>query len=394
MCQLQLSWDKLKVSCMATKHADRNSESAPAKVAGTKPRKNLSQTDIPAYTLSEAVRIGEVLRDEFAKQPTAPLDIAGALPLSPSSGPFRMLTGASAAYGLTEGSAWADKITLTPLGRRVVAPTEDGDDLAARREAVLRPKVIQEFLKRYDGSPLPSETVAFNVLETMGVPGSATGRAYEMILANAEDLGLLLEIKGKRYVRLETSRRAAPSDQLEAERPPEGSAPDQSTQDENEGRDEYDLDEAPSIHTPQRPAPNSRVFITHGSNRKIVEQLQKILVFGKFEPVTSVDRQTVAKPVPDKVMDDMRSCGAAIVHVGAERVLLDRDGSEVPVINSNVLIEIGAAMALYGRRFILLVERGVSLPSNLQGLYEVRYEGDQLDHDATMKLLEAFNDFR
>ena len=51
-------------------------------------------------------------------------------------------------------------------------------------------------------------------------------------------------------------------------------------------------------------------------------------------------------------------------------------------------------MALYERRFVFLVERGVTLPSNLFGLAEVRYEGEQLDHDATMKLLEAFNNFR
>lgn len=56
--------------------------------------------------------------------------------------------------------------------------------------------------------------------------------------------------------------------------------------------------------------------------------------------------------------------------------------------------EIGAAMALYGRKFILLVEKGATLPSNLQGLYEVRYEGDKLDYDSTMKLLKAFSDFR
>ena len=35
-----------------------------------------------------------------------------------------------------------------------------------------------------------------------------------------------------------------------------------------------------------------------------------------------------------------------------------------------------------------------SLPSNLQALDEVRYEGDRLDYEATMKLLEAFNEFR
>ena len=64
------------------------------------------------------------------------------------------------------------------------------------------------------------------------------------------------------------------------------------------------------------------------------------------------------------------------------------------MLNPNVLIEIGAALALYKRNFILLVEKGVQLPSNLQGLYEVRYEGGKLDYEATMKLLRAFSDFR
>jgi predicted nucleotide-binding protein len=59
-----------------------------------------------------------------------------------------------------------------------------------------------------------------------------------------------------------------------------------------------------------------------------------------------------------------------------------------------VLIEIGAAMMRYGRNFILLVEEGTQLPSNLQGLYEVRYKGDELDYPSTMKLLKAFNEFK
>jgi predicted nucleotide-binding protein len=51
-------------------------------------------------------------------------------------------------------------------------------------------------------------------------------------------------------------------------------------------------------------------------------------------------------------------------------------------------------MALYGRRFILLVKDGVKLPSNLQGLFEVRYSGDSLDGDATIKLLSAIADMK
>src|SRR5690606_25218551 len=114
----------------------------------------------------------------------------------------------------------------------------------------------------------------------------------------------------------------------------------------------------------------NRVFITHGKNKKILQQVKEIVSFGKFEPVVAQERETPAKPVPEKVMDDMRTCQAAVIHVGSEGMLYDKDGKEVPQINGNVLIEIGAAMALYGRNFILLVEDGVSLPSNLQGLYE------------------------
>jgi predicted nucleotide-binding protein len=144
----------------------------------------------------------------------------------------------------------------------------------------------------------------------------------------------------------------------------------------------------------ETPKVNRKVFISHGKNKKVVTQLKELLTYGDFEAVVSVERETTSKPVPDKVMDDMRACGASIIHVGTERTLKDEQGEEHPFLNENVLIEIGAALALYKGRFILLVEKGVSLPSNLQGLYEVRFEGEGLDHDATMKLLKAFNEFK
>jgi predicted nucleotide-binding protein len=148
------------------------------------------------------------------------------------------------------------------------------------------------------------------------------------------------------------------------------------------------------LHAPEKAKPKgNRVFITHGRNKKILGSVKEIVAFGKFEPVVAQERETAAKPVPDKVMDEMRSCHAAVIHVSSERILYDKDGNEDQQINENVLIEIGAAMALYGRNFILLVEDGVKLPSNLQGLYECRYKGDELSSEATMKLLKAFNSF-
>jgi predicted nucleotide-binding protein len=178
-----------------------------------------------------------------------------------------------------------------------------------------------------------------------------------------------------------------------------------SSEDNAEASDNFDAVQEIPIALPPSKGPNvasttiqvdgpiSKVFISQGSNKKILEQLKEIVRYGKFDPVVSVEKETVSKPVPEKVMDDMRSAQASVIHVAVEKMLADDEGKIHPQINPNVLIEIGAAMALHKRRFILLVENGVQLPSNLQGLYECRYDGESLDGFATMKLLKAFNEF-
>jgi hypothetical protein len=137
----------------------------------------------------------------------------------------------------------------------------------------------------------------------------------------------------------------------------------------------------------------NRVFITHRMNKKIAEQVNELLAFGKFIPVVAQDRET-AEPSPHDLMDEMRGCDTAVIHVGLDGLLFDGRPNEEPRVCGDVLIEIGAAMALYGRNFILLVEEGVTLPSNLQGFCECRYSGGQLDIPATFKLFKRFNDFR
>jgi hypothetical protein len=44
-------------------------------------------------------------------------------------------------------------------------------------------------------------------------------------------------------------------------------------------------------------------------------------------------------------MGDMRVCGAAIIHVDADKTITDTGGNEHVLLNPNVLIEVGAAMA-------------------------------------------------
>jgi predicted nucleotide-binding protein len=361
---------------------------APSPAKGKRAR--LSQSDVPSMSVIDALRIPKALRDDCGSQPTVPLLVAKAVGMQPSGGSFRMLTGAAVAYGLTDGAAQSTTIGLADLGRRAVRPTSEGDDTAALREAAIKPRVMREFLQKYNGSKFPNDVIAKNVLVTeMSVPEDAAERALATIKATAEAVGFLQNVGSSIYIHLGAALPTKPSTAL----------PD----------DDHSVDEAAEAFPPAPPADvqppaapqpindlsvNKRVFITHGKDKDVVSQLEEVLKFGGFEAVVSVNKEATAKPVPDKVMDDMRSCAAGIVHVSAEKKLLDDKGIEHTIINPNVLIEIGAALALYKRNFILLVEHGVELPSNLQGLYEVRYDGGKLDYEATMKLLRAFNEFK
>ncbi len=165
-------------------------------------RSYMSQADVPSSSLEQALRIPRAIAENYAGGPVTPLQLASALNMAPTSGPFRSLCGASIAYGLTEGGYNAQEIKLTPLGKRVVKPLEEGDDIVAKREAVLKPRVTGEFLNKYNGSPLPRHDIAMNVLEEMNVPSDKTESVYTLILDSAEAVGLLRDIKNKQYVDL------------------------------------------------------------------------------------------------------------------------------------------------------------------------------------------------
>ncbi|EJO90918.1 hypothetical protein MCOL_V201775 [Mycobacterium colombiense CECT 3035] len=256
------------------------------------------------------------------------------------------------------------------------------------------------FLRRYDQNKLPKEMIGRNVLEEMGVPAEQTQRAFNAIVESGRAVGFIYEHRGGEYVDL--NRVSMPGAASEPDEAIEERGGDGGGGGDTALADIVDITGAGAI-TDRTPTPppvkveevvNNRVFVTHGKNRAVVEQLKELLTYGGFVPVVSVEKETLAKSIPDKVLDDMRSCSAGIVHVGSEMVLKDDDGNEHKLLNSNVLIEIGAALALYGKRLILLVEEGTELPSNLQGLYQARYAGGELTHSATMKLLKTFNEFK
>lgn len=379
-----------------------------SQAAAASKRAYLKQSDVPASSLDDALRVPQAILDHYAGKAASPLQVAKALNVDPKGSQIRVLSGAAIAFGLIEGGAQAASISITPLARSILRPKDEGADLSAKREAVLKPRVFGDFLRQYDGHAFPRQDIALNVLEDMGVPRAKAAEVLERIDASARSVGFIEEIRGKNYVTLQGAAGPTPPPTDDEERDAGAASDDADKNDATTAAKgavphETRTTVAPPAVQPKGAALTAaiaddqrrrRVFITHGKNRDLVDPIKKLLEYGELEPVISIDRQSVSKPVPEKVMDDMRASGAAIIHVDAERSLTDSDGVEHVQLNPNVLIEIGAAMAFYGRRFILLVKDGVKLPSNLQGLYEVRYTGETLDAAATIKLLEAIKDIK
>jgi predicted nucleotide-binding protein len=369
----------------------KTSRSSPKQTKAPAKRSYFKQSDFPLLTLQQAQKIASAIVDNFAGEGGSPPDIALALEVSPTSSAWPALTGAAIAYGLTEGGWNASTMKLTPLGRKLVAPEAEGEDLAARREAILRPRLLREFFEKYRRAKLPNDTIAQNVLRSMSIPADRLASALEIIKENGRYAGIIRETPTGPFINLDSPGVPAPA----ATPANPDTAPDCAEAEPIEIAPAALVPAASSSSSDQvLAAKANRVFISHGKQRAIVTQIKELLNFGSFEPVVSVERESTAIPVPEKVFEDMRSCAAGVIHVGAEGKYLDKDGNELTKLNDNVLIEIGAAMALYGKKVILLVETGVTLPSNLQGLYRCDFAGDKLEYDSTMKLLKTFSQFR
>lgn len=339
------------------------------------------KSDFPKHTLQEALRVPQALEDANAGQPLPPIETAAALKMSPGSSDFRVLLSSAIKYGLTSGSYNSDRVSLEEIGRNIVEPTGEEGRRKALVQAALNPPTFNAIYLHLRGKKLPDATFFENtVVREFKVPREHAKKCVEIFNENAEYARVLRTLPAGKWLSTETLP----------------------LQEAAEGRAQAEAGQAPEATpvaeaAPAKPAPAAakpKVFIAHGKSPEVVNQLKDLLTFGNFESAVAEEYETTAKPIPDKVVGLMRQCSAAIIHVASEEELLDSGGTLHHKLNENVLIEIGAYMALYGRRFILLVQKGLHLPSNLSGLYCCFYEGDKLDYEATMKLLKAFTEFR
>lgn len=342
-------------------------------------RTKLSQTEFPNNPLSQAERIALAIWDNFAGQGAAPHDLAISLDMSPTSGTWRNLCGSAIAYGLTDGGYAADQITLTPLGRRIVAPTETGDGARARVEAVLRPRVQREFFEKYNRAKLPPDNIGQNVLVSMGLPKERAGRSFEILKENGRTTGIIRDTKTGPFIAIDNPQppRTAESSSLTVE----------------EGDD-----------TPQgltnHPAPVDRsvsamprqLFVAHGKNRKPLEDIKKILDRFKIPYKVAIDEPNKGRPISAKVAELMSECSAGIFIFTKDELFYRKNKQgeyeEVWRPSENVVYELGAASIRWDRKIIIVREDGVNFPSDFSDLGYITFR----DGDIANKAMEIFGE--
>lgn len=354
----------------------------------------VKQTDMPSMKLSEALRVPIAIRDNYGLAPATPVDVGIAIGIAPTSGGFRTITSAAIAFGLTTGGYNAQEIALTELGRRIVAPTIEGDDVVATHEAFERPRIIREFITKYNGNKLPAQKeVALNVLHSMGVPREATSRTYDLLVDGLRNYGYLKEINGSHFLQRPQTRSLAVigAEQLG------GDSESETLGAEEEGDAGIDPSTPPAPAAPTRATeptkrPNA-IFLGHGKNRRPLEQLIKILDEYGIPHKEAVAEANAGRPIPTKVADVMKQCGAAILIFTADEKLKNEHDEVIWRPSENVVHELGAASVLYDNRIIIFKESDVNLASNFSSIGYISFGKDKLE-DKGIELFRELVNFK
>lgn len=352
-------------------------------------RSKVSQTEFPNISLEAALRIAHAIWDQFAGRGAAPHDVAIALDLSPTSGGWRNLCGSSIAYGLTEGGYAATQITLTDLGKRIVAPTIEGDDITARAEALMQPRIQREFFQHYNRAKFPRDDIARNQLVAMGLPKDRAERSVEILKENGTFAGVLRNTKTGLFVAVDNPVVEARSvTEQELDEPTDGI---------DDGANVVTLEQPGKLtRGPAEQAPTNsgkkQLFVAHGKNRKPLEDLKKILDQFKIPYKVAVDEANKGRPISTKVAETMDECSAGIFIFTKDEQLFraGKDGAQEEVWrpSENVVYELGAASKVWDRKIIIVREDGVNFPSDFSDLGYITFKDGEIAH----KTVEIFQE--
>jgi hypothetical protein len=143
---------------------------------------------------------------------------------------------------------------------------------------------------------------------------------------------------------------------------------------------------------PRVPSRCNRVFITRRMKQKILEQVKELVAFGKFAPVVARDRES-AKPSPHDVMDEMRRCDTAVIHVGADGLRFDGACNEEPRHQRRRSDRDRSGDGAVRTQFHSASRRRRHAASEPAGALRVPLQRRRIGHAGYDDAVQAFNDF-
>jgi hypothetical protein len=309
----------------------------------------------PANTLEEALAVPQAIRDGNSGQPLDRILLAQVLESTPKSSAFVRTLNSSERYGLTVGGASSARITLTPVGRAVVAPTTPEERRRALVKAACMPEVFGAFYQRFEGQKVPEDEFARNLLvQQMGVHPKFSDECLGIVLANGRFVDILREVGGSWYV-----RHFGPE-------PSEA----QDVEDQQSGR-------ALVVGTDPARRPAGKVLVAHMGRPDAAKYVASLLAeFGVAHSATDCAVEG-ARPVPESVAEAMHGCSSAVLIVTPDGTDGHENGA-MPKVPHRIVHHVGAASVLYGQRFIILKENGLDLEGYADGVPIVGYEPGRL----------------
>lgn len=329
-------------------------------------RRSKPLREYPGNTLEEALVIPKAIHKQNAGRPFNRLSLAQAIGRKPESSALRLLISSCGKYGLTEGSYIAKEISLTSMGKAIVAPRDTEEYKKALLETLLEPEVFKGFYNFYDQHRFPEDMFARNKLQQdFKVSQENSAECLEIIKANGHFVEIIREISGVPYVSLDIGVSAPIVEPMV----PEIGKPTPDVR-----RKEPDMPEEKESVPKER-----RIFLGHGKNTKPREQLEKVLHQFKIPFTVAVDEPNIGRPISKKVADIMKGCNAAILIFTADEEYKNQEGESVWRPSENVTYELGAASVLYGNQVVIFKEDGLDLPTNFRDLGYITFEKNRLD---------------
>ena len=279
-------------------------------------------------------------------------------------------------HKITDGSHHQDLnrvVSLTDLGKSIVAPTDNDDVMKLKIKALLNIQLYKNLIDSMNHKKIPLTNMLENTLtRTYNVMKQDATICAKTFLDNLSDFKLKKQKNDGVYLELDVDNYTSESNTT-------------SDQEQNDGSNE-----SGDNSSGNKPL-NKKIFIGHGKNLDTLKQLKETLDKFKIPYNVAIDEPNQGMPISDKISKLMIECTSAIFLFTKDDEIKDSDGNTIYRPSMNVVYELALASHLYKNKIVIFKEEGVSLGSDFSNLGYIPFKNNEInmkDADLIKELIE------